>query len=136
MKFGYTFIWVEDVEGTVGFYEQAFGLERSFVTDNGELGLYAEMETGETKLAITDIREARVLFPGGFYENDPSLPPSAFQLSFVTEDVEATYERALGAGATGIAEPSAQPWGQTIARVRDPNGVLVSIASPLQAQAS
>ena len=30
-----------------------------------------------------------------------------------------------------MAGPSTQPWGQTIARVREPNGILVSIASPL-----
>jgi hypothetical protein len=30
-----------------------------------------------------------------------------------------------------MAGPSTQPWGQTIARVRGTNGILVSIASPL-----
>jgi predicted enzyme related to lactoylglutathione lyase len=46
VKFGYAFVWVEDVERTLQFYEEAFGLKRRFLTDNGELGLYAEMETG------------------------------------------------------------------------------------------
>ena len=58
------------------------------------------------------------------------LRPGAFQISFVTPDVEASYEATLQAGATKTAEPQTQPWGQAIARVRDLSGVLVSIASP------
>lgn len=131
MKFGYVFLWVRDVEGTARFYEEAFGLKRRFLTDNGEMGLYAEMETGGTALAIADEKEARALFAGGYRENDPSLPPGAFQVSFVAEDVEGAYGRALAAGATAMSAPETQPWGQTIARVRDPNGVLVSVASPV-----
>jgi len=130
-KFGYAFVWVEDVEGTVRFYEEASGLSRRFVTDNGEMGLYAEIETGETTLAVADVKEAEALFAGGFRENDPGEAPGAFRLSFVTPDVEGVYRAALGAGATEMAEPQRQPWGQTVARVRDPNGVLVSIASPI-----
>ena len=77
MKFGYAFVWVEDVEDTVRFYEEAFGVERRFIPDNGEFGLYAEMKTGETTLAIADEKEACTPFPNGYHENDPSPPPSA-----------------------------------------------------------
>ena len=100
MKFGYAFVWVEDAEKAVQFYEEAFGLERRSLTDNGELGLYAEMETGATTLAIADQKEARVLFPDGFQENNPAQAPGAFQISFVTLDVKASYEATLQAGAT------------------------------------
>ena len=89
MKFGYAFVWVEDAEKAVQFYEEAFGLERRSLTDNGELGLYAEMETGATTLAIADQKEARVLFPDGFQENNPAQAPGALQISFVSPDVEA-----------------------------------------------
>lgn len=130
MKLGYAFVWVEDAEKAVQFYEQAFGFERRSLTDNGELGLYAEVETGATTLAIADQKEARVLFPDGFQENNPAQAPGAFQISFVTPDVKASYEATLQAGATKTAEPQTQPWGQAIARVRDLSGVLVSISGP------
>ena len=130
MKLGYAFVWVEDAEKAVQFYEEAFGFERRSLTDNGELGLYAEMETGATTLAIADQKEARVLFPDGFQENNPAQAPGAFQISFVTPGVEASYEATLQAGATKTAEPQTQPRGQAIARVRDLSGVLVSIAGP------
>lgn len=132
MRFGYTFLWVDDVERTVEFYERAFGLQRRLIRENGPMGLYAEMETGATTLAIADTKEARALFPDGFRPHDPNDVPGAFQISFVTPDVAETYTNALAAGATGLQEPQTQPWGQIIARVRDPNGVLVSVVSPLR----
>lgn len=131
MYFGYTFIWVDDVQATVAFYERAFGLKPRFLTENGAMGYYAEMETGATTLAIADAKEAKALFPDGYTPLDPKQPPTAFQISFITSEVAATYESALAAGATSMSPPCQQPWGQTIARVRDPNGVLISIATPL-----
>jgi len=131
MELGYVFIWVENVEEALRFYEEAFDLKRRFLVDNGEPGLYAELETGETTFALADHKEARVLFPHRFRENYPARPPGAFQLSFVTPDAEAAYEVASRAGAAETAEPQIQSRGQTIAWVRDPNGVLVSIVSLL-----
>ena len=130
MKFGYVFIWVNDVTKTVEFYEQAFDCKRRILT-NGVKGLYAEMETGETTLAIADTEEAEELFPEGFRANDPKQVSGAFQLSFVTSDVVEVYQKALQVGATAQMEPETKPWGQTIARLRDPNGILVSIATPM-----
>ena len=48
-----------------------------------------------------------------------------------TEDVATAWERALAAGATAVAEPGVKPWGQTVAYVRDPFGVLVEICTPV-----
>lgn len=121
-QLGYVFIWVDDVIGAVEFYERTFGITRQTIRENGPLGLYAELETGPTTLAIADTREARAIFPDGFRLNDPAQAPGAFQVTFVTPDVEGAYRAALGAGATSLMAPQAQPWGQTIARVRAPPG--------------
>jgi lactoylglutathione lyase len=34
------------------------------------------------------------------------------------------------AGAAPVSEPATKPWGQDVAYVRDPDGVLIEIASP------
>src|SRR3712207_6944391 len=52
-------LWVDDVTKTVEFYERAFGLTRRVLRENGPLGLYAELETGQTTFAIADAKEAR-----------------------------------------------------------------------------
>ena len=64
-------------------------------------------------------------------ESDPDEPAPGFTISFRSNDVAADYERAIEAGATPLAPPSEQPWGQTTACVRDPDGVMIEIASPL-----
>ncbi len=40
MKFGYTILYVKNVERTIGFHEEAFGLKRRFALESGygELG--------------------------------------------------------------------------------------------------
>ncbi len=126
-RFGYTFLWVDDVEAAVTFYEQAFGLTRRVLLENGPMGLYAELDSGPTTLAIADHREADALFPQHRTLDDG--PPALFQLSFISDDVRATYQRSLDAGAESLAEPAVQPWGQIVARVRTPHGAVVSIVS-------
>jgi uncharacterized glyoxalase superfamily protein PhnB len=118
---------VADVEAAVAFYERVFGLARRVLLENGPMGLYAELDTGPTTLAIADHKEARTLFPEHRTLDDG--PPVLAQLSFVSDDVPAAFTRALAAGAVPLAEPTAQPWGQTVARVRAPHGALVSIVT-------
>ncbi|BAY26354.1 glyoxalase/bleomycin resistance protein/dioxygenase [Calothrix sp. NIES-2100] len=128
MKFGYTIVWVDDVVKTVEFYEKAFGLVRRTIREQNQV-TWAEMETGNTTLAFSSINEAQALFPAGFHANEPTQPPTLIQISLITPDVATAYMRALGAGAKALDAPKRQPWGQTIARVRDLNGVLVSLVS-------
>jgi uncharacterized glyoxalase superfamily protein PhnB len=49
----------------------------------------------------------------------------------VTDDVEAAYEKAIAAGAISVAPPESKPWGQTVSYVREINGFLVGINSPM-----
>src|SRR5829696_8630409 len=50
-----------------------------------------------------------------------------YSLEREVEDVRAAYSSALAAGSMEVAEPRTKPWGQTVAYVRDPDGVLVEI---------
>ena len=128
MKLGYTIVYVRDVGETIGFWERAFGLKRRFVDENND---YGEMETGETTLAFASNSLGESNLPGGFRKNDPSGPPAGVELALVAEDVDGAYHRAVEAGATSEAEPRTKPWGQTVAYLRDPDGVLVEIGSEM-----
>lgn len=129
MKFGYTILYVRDVPHAVAFYEDAFGLSRKFVHEEG---LYAEMQTGSTALAFAAYGLAKTNVPGGFLKNDPEGQPGGFEIALVTEDVEAAYERALDAGATALSPPASKPWGQICAFVRDLDGITVELCSPVE----
>ena len=57
--------------------------------------------------------------------------PAGAEVAFVSDDVQASYDKALKAGAVSYDEPRQKPWGQTVAYVRDINGFLVEICSPM-----
>jgi lactoylglutathione lyase len=122
MRFGFTILYVGNVGASVDFYERAFGLERRLVHDSGE---YAELETGATALAFASRELAARNVPG---LGAPS--GNAFEVCLVTEDVNSGFARAVKAGAAAVSEPSTKPWGQDVAYVRDPDGILVELASP------
>ncbi len=126
MKFGYTILYVNDVEQTMRFYEAAFGLIRRFIHEGG----YAEMDTGDTTLAFASFEVAQ---GAGLSFLEPSAdgPSHAVELAFVTDDVAAAFAQAVLAGAESVAEPTQKPWGQIVSYVRDINGFLVEVCSPV-----
>lgn len=128
MKFGYTILYVKNVEETLSFYEKAFGLTRRFFHESGQ---YGEMETGETTLAFAS--EALSKENGlSFTPSHQNSLPSGFELAFVTKDIEYAYEKAIKSGAVSVKTPSQKPWGQKVSYVRDLNGVLIELCSPLE----
>lgn len=128
MKFGYTIVYVKDVAATIDFYERAFGLTRRFVGDDNQ---YGEMETGETTLSFASNELAQSHYAIRFHPNDPASAPGGVEIALVTPDVEAAFASAVSAGAAPLAEPERKPWGQVVSYVRDLNGVLIEICSPM-----
>lgn len=127
MKLGYTIIYVADVPRSVAFYEAAFGLTRRFIHESN---LYGEMDTGETTLAFAGI-EAAEMNDLAVLPNNANGPAAAWEICFVTDDVETAYARALSEGCQPVSAPSEKPWGQTVSYLRDPDGCIVEIASPI-----
>jgi lactoylglutathione lyase len=124
MKLGYVILYVPDVAGAVTFYETAFGLARRFVHESGA---YAELETGATALAFAS--EEMVADSHGFRRNRPQDEAAGAEVGLVTDDVAASYRRAIKAGATPLVEPTTKPCGQVVSYVRDLNGFIVEICS-------
>lgn len=126
MKFGYTILYVENLEKTMAFYEAAFGLKKKFIHESG----YGELETGDTKLAFASLGLAAA--NGVKFQSlpvDGSAP--AFEIAFISEDVEGAFKKAVSEGAVEVKKPTKKPWGQLVGYVRDLNGFLVEICSPM-----
>jgi lactoylglutathione lyase len=128
MRFGYTILYVADVLKAVEFHERAFKMKRAFVAEGNQ---YAELDTGTTKLAFASYELARSNLPDGFKPNNPKEAPAAIEIAYVTDDVAAAFRDAVTAGAMRVKEPQVKPWGQTVAYVRDPDGVLIELASEM-----
>ena len=120
MPDGYTaitpYLIVEDAAGYLEFVTKAFGAVERLRIPMGE-GLigHAEVEIGGAAVMLSDAAP-------------PDFQVSSSQIHLYVEDVDAVYAQAVGAGATGVAEPADQFYGDRIARVADPSGNVWSIA--------
>jgi lactoylglutathione lyase len=128
MRFGYTILYVRDVAASVAMYEQAFGQRRRFVHESGD---YAELDTGTTTLALASHELAEANLPDAFQRPGGAAHATAFEVCFVTDDVAGAYDRAVRAGAEPVTAPHSKPWGQDVAYVRDADGNLIELASPV-----
>jgi lactoylglutathione lyase len=127
IKFGYTILYVKDVERSIAFYEKAFDLKRKFVVGDE----YGELDTGATTLSFASIPTAQGNLKSEIQISGLKEKPFGIEIAFTTDDVEGTYQKAVAAGATEEAKASYKPHGQTVAYVRDPNGFLVEICTPM-----
>ncbi|MCS5516597.1 MULTISPECIES: VOC family protein [Pseudomonas] len=128
MKLGYTIVYVPDVEASLSFFENAFGLKRRFLHESGD---YGELDTGPTTLAFASLELGESNFPEGFVAASNSHKPLGMEIALVTEKVVAAHANALVNGAEEIRAPQSKPWGQTVSYLRCPAGVLVELCSPM-----
>ncbi|KAI4188071.1 MAG: hypothetical protein L6R41_002373 [Letrouitia leprolyta] len=134
MRFGYTILYVQNVRLTLEFYAEAFGFSTRFVlptNDYGELNLQ-----GGTTLAFAAEDFAEKSIGAGSFRPNRKIDAAAAgaEISFVVdegEDVEDVFQKAVKAGASLVKHPAQKPWGQTVAYVRDCNGFLVELCTPV-----
>lgn len=99
----------------IDFLKEAFGAEESFrmPTPNGEI-MHAEVRIGDSVVMLNDaMRQA----------------PTNSSLFLYVNDADATYRRALKAGASSVSEPTDMFWGDRVAQVSDHFGNFWSIAT-------
>jgi lactoylglutathione lyase len=128
IQFKYTILYVQDVSKAIEFYENAFGFQRKFITPEND---YGELDTGNTILSFASIALAKSNLKDGFTESSIMQKPFGIELAFTTTDVETSIKLALQAGAQIVEEPKTKPWGQVVAYIRDTNGFLIEICTPM-----
>ena len=127
-QFRYTILYVKNVPATISFYEKAFGFERIFISPDNQ---YGELNTGSTTLSFANLELAHSNLRNGFAESDLAGKPFGMEIGITTENVDETLKQAIAAGATLLEEPKPKPWGQIVAYVRDLDGFLVEICTPM-----
>ena len=134
MRFGYTILYVEDVRKTLAFYEKAFGFGTRFVVDTND---YGELDIhGDTTLAFANERFVEKSIGSDTFRVNRKEDPNAagVEISFVIEkdeDIHRLFRTAVEAGAQIVTGPNLKPWGQRVGYVRDCNGFLVEICTPV-----
>ncbi|XP_078428956.1 dessication-induced 1VOC superfamily protein [Wolffia australiana] len=130
--FAYAVVYVKDVAEMVEFYAKAFGYEVRRLDDARRWG---ELAAGETTIAFTPARQHETDAVTGVVRLSVSpreRPP--IELCFVYDDVDRAFQRAVENGAAPVAMPEEKPWGQKVGYVRDPDGNVIRLGSPVRAQ--
>jgi PhnB protein len=93
----------------IDFLKQVFGAEEIRIGKPDESGeLHCELKIGDSPLLV-----------GSGYFADSSM---AAAIWIYVPDADATYKRALQAGATAVREPANQTWGDRVCGVKDSFG--------------
>lgn len=129
MKYAYTILYVENVKETIEFYERAFGFSRKFITPEKD---YGELISGETTIAFASNELGRMNFKKGFDKIKNSKKPFGAELAFTTENIETDFQNAINSGATEYEPLTEKPWGQKVGYLRDNNGFLIEICTPIK----
>lgn len=128
-QFKYTILYVKDVVSSVEFYQKAFGLEAGFVTPEAD---YGEVITGNTTLSFASLELGNSNIKSGFIQSQIENKPFGIELAFVTENISETWKQAISAGATILEPIETKIWGQKVGYLRDPDGFLLEICTPMK----
>lgn len=111
----------------IAFYAQAFGAtERLRMTDKEGRTQHAEIQIGDSCIMMSDENQQWQVFAPAHFGGSPVT------IMIYTEDCDAMYQQALGAGATSVREPTDQPYGDRTAGVKDPFGYRWWIATHIK----
>ncbi|MFM8302865.1 MAG: VOC family protein [Actinomycetota bacterium] len=125
--FAFTKVVVDDLETCAAFYTQTFGLEEQYRVRAAIAGrpideiLYAASAPGGGTFILLRFTDG----PGA---------PTGVILGFVTDEIDAVFTRAVGAGGSVAQEPTDMPeHGHRVGFLADPEGRLIEVVQALVA---
>jgi PhnB protein len=119
-------IVVPDAVEAADWYARAFGMEEeSRIPLPGGRTLSVVVRYGDSVLHVGSE------FPDFGILSALAIGGSAIVLQLATEDADALWQRALGAGAEAVHELADQFWGERHGQLRDPFGHLWNVAQHL-----
>lgn len=119
---------VDNAAEAIEFYRQAFGAEERMRMPgpNGSV-VHAELQIGDSVLMMGDEN------PDQGAPSPKTLGGSPAGVMIYVEDVDATFERAVAAGAEVEAPPMDMFWGDRFGKLVDPFGHKWSLATHIEA---
>jgi lactoylglutathione lyase len=123
----YIVLIVAELDRALAFYVDTLGLPLAHRS-----GPYAQLATGTTRVSLYE-RAAMAETLGRALEPPPPDAPG-FELGFLVDDCDRSFDELVAAGADPAVPPTDRPWGQRTAYVRDPDGHLVELAQDIRGQ--
>lgn len=106
LSIGYVNVFVSDFNRSVEFFENTLGIELNMRHD--EFG-YASFMAGPVSFGVAQT-------------DDSSLIGRHTGVGFIVEDIDATHSNLVEKGVEFEMPPTKQPWGGTLALMKDPDG--------------
>jgi PhnB protein len=110
------FLNVKRLATLIDFLKSAFGAEEVMrMPGPGGAVVHAEVNIGNSRLMLGELMQ--------------TTTPSASYFYLYVNDADATFKRAVSAGATAESAPADQFWGDRMGTVKDPFGNRWSVAT-------
>ena len=115
-----------DAAKAIEFYKSVFGATEimRMPMQDGKIG-HAELRIGDSNIMVADE------FPGMSAAPSGSGTP-AIDLFLYTEDVDATFSRAIAAGSRTVMTPENMFWGDRFGKITDPFGHQWGLATHVE----
>jgi predicted enzyme related to lactoylglutathione lyase len=125
MRFASIRIPSDDVARLVGFYEQLTGVPAAWANDQFAEILLPGATIALSSRALTDAFAAASVVP----EQNATV-----MVELLVDDVDAEFARARALGEV-VMDPTTLPWGNRSALLRDPDGNVVNLFTPVTPEA-
>ncbi|MGH9931148.1 MAG: VOC family protein [Pyrinomonadaceae bacterium] len=118
------YLIIEGAASAIEFYKKAFDATElfRFPAPEGKIG-HAEIKIGDSPIMLADA------YPDMGYNGPKSLGGSPVSLMIYVEDVDAVFNRAVGAGATVKEAVSDKFYGDRIGTLIDPFGHIWHVST-------
>jgi len=116
-----TNICSDDLSTSKNFYTKLFDLEVDYDSD-----WFVHLTSKEKRLELGIIDRTHKLVPEAYQKK-----PTGLYLTFVVDDADELYTTAINEGFETVEEPSDTFYGQRRFLVKDPDGTLLDVSSPI-----
>ncbi len=121
------YLMVVDSKAAVAFYERAFGAQLVYSDEMpGGHGVFAQLKIGDSYIQLAEDSSGP---SESKFRSPQRLGGTSVVLERYVDDVDAAFQRAVDAGATGIIQPGDMFFGDRYAWVADPWGHIWAMAT-------
>ncbi|MBW3601657.1 MAG: VOC family protein [Actinobacteria bacterium] len=121
------YLCVDGASAAIDFYRDVFGAtERMRMPAPGDTIGHAELQIGDSVVMLSDEQ------PDMGLRGPRTLGGTPVTISVYVEDVDAAFDRAVGAGATALSPPEDQFYGDRSGQFEDPFGHRWSVATHVE----
>ncbi len=120
------YLVIDGAAAAIDYYGKAFGATEKFRMPMGDKVAHAEIIIGDSHVMLSDE------YPDMNIRGPKARGGATASLMIYVDDVDASFKRAIEAGAKAEREPSNQFWGDRMGSLIDPFGHRWSIATHVE----